>query len=84
MKGIYALEEYYARDLKAHHEALTVGASHNYYLGRAEADITKWIAYFIEGTANAFEKVRDQALRGAEKGSRDRAATNWETGTPRF
>lgn len=84
LKGIYALEEYYARDLKAYYEALTVGASHNYYLGRAEADITKWIAYFIEGMATAFEKARDQALRGAEKESRDRVATNWETRTPRF
>jgi hypothetical protein len=27
-------------DLKG---ALTIGPSHNYYVGRAEADITKWI-----------------------------------------
>ena len=25
LKGLYALEEYYARDLKAYYEALTVG-----------------------------------------------------------
>ena len=71
LKGLYALEEYYARDLKAYYEALTVGPSHNYYMGRAEADITKWIAYFIGGMATSFEKVRDQALRGAEKGHTD-------------
>ena len=73
LKGLYALEEYYARDLKAYYEALTVGPSHNYYLGRAEADITGWIAYFIEGMATSFEKVRDQAQREAEKGSKDQS-----------
>ena len=73
LKGIYALEEYYARNLKDYYEALTLGPSHNYYMGRAEADITKWIAYFIEGTATSFERVRDQALREAEKGRKDQS-----------
>jgi Fic family protein len=73
LKGLFALEEYYARNLKAYYEALTVGPSHNYYLGRAEADSTKWIAYFIEGMATSFEKVRDQALREAEKGGKDQS-----------
>ena len=71
LKGLYALEEYYARDLKAYYAALTVGPSHNYYMGRAEADITQWIGYFIDGMAASFEKVRDQALREAEKGGKD-------------
>jgi Fic family protein len=73
LKGLYALEEYYARDLKAYYEALTVGPSHNYYLGRAEADITRWIAYFIEGMASSFENVRNQAVREAHKGGKDRS-----------
>ena len=73
LKGLYALEEYYARDLKAYYEALTVGPSHNYYLGRAEADITQWTRYFLEGMATAFEKVRDQALREAGKGGKDQS-----------
>jgi Fic family protein len=73
LKGLYALEEYYARNLKDYYDALTAGPSHNYYLGRAEADITKWIAYFIEGMATAFEKVRDQALREADKGGKDQS-----------
>jgi len=73
LKGLYALEEYYARDLKTYYEALTVGPSHNYYLGRAEADITRWIAYFIEGMATSFENVRNQAVREAEKGGKDRS-----------
>lgn len=73
LKGIYALEEYYARNLKAYYDALTVGPSHNYYMGRAEADITTWIAYFIEGIATSFEKVCDQARREAEKGGKDQS-----------
>jgi|HubBroStandDraft_6_1064221.scaffolds.fasta_scaffold180519_1 Fic family protein len=73
LKGLYALEEYYARNLRAYYEALTIGPSHNYYVGRAEADITKWVAYFIEGMATSFEKVRDHALREAERGGKDQS-----------
>lgn len=73
LKGIYALEEYYARDLQGYYQALTVGPSHNYYLGRAEADLTGWVGYFIEGMAASFEKVRDEAQREAMKGSQDQS-----------
>lgn len=58
LKGIYSLEEYYAQNLQGYYDALTVGPSHNYYLGRAEADISKWILFFCEGMAVAFAKVR--------------------------
>src|SRR2546423_10694502 len=58
LKGLYALEEYYGRNLKDYYQALTVGASHNYYMGRAAADITQWVAYFIQGMAASFDKVR--------------------------
>lgn len=61
LKGIYSLEEYYAKDLQGYYEAITVGESHNYYLGRAEADITKWIEYFINGIAIAFRAVYNKA-----------------------
>lgn len=68
LKGLYALEEYYARDLKAYYEALAAEPSQNYYLGRAEADITNWVAYFIEGVAVSFEKVHVQARREPSSG----------------
>jgi Fic family protein len=71
LKGLYALEEYYARGLKNYYDALTVGPSHNYYMGRAEADITAWVSYFIEGMAVSFEKVRDQARSESRKGGKD-------------
>lgn len=57
LKGLYSLEEYYARNLGAYYEALTIGDSHNYYFGREKADITKWVEYFIEGMLVAFENV---------------------------
>lgn len=57
LKGLYSLEEYYARNLGAYYEAISIGASHNYYRGRAEADITKWVEYFIKGMAVSFENV---------------------------
>jgi Fic family protein len=68
LKGIYSLEEYYAKNLQAYYNALTIGESHNYYFGRADADITKWIVYFCEGMANAFAEVRIKASEAAKQG----------------
>lgn len=65
MNGIYSLEEHYANRLGAYYAALTVGPSHNYHLGRAQADITGWIAYFVAGMAEAFEKVHAHAKMSA-------------------
>jgi len=71
LKGLYALEEYYALKLKEYYEALTIGRSHNYYFGRAEADITKWIGYFVEGVAISFQKVEAQARAETARGGSD-------------
>jgi len=57
LKGLYSLEEYYARNLGGYYEAISLGPSHNYYMGRAEADITKWIDYFVGGLVDSFEKT---------------------------
>jgi Fic family protein len=58
LKGIFSLEEYYAKNLEAYYEALTVGPSHNYHLGRAEADVSHFVQYFCEGMADAFAKIQ--------------------------
>lgn len=71
LKGIYSLEEYYARDLGEYYRALTVGSSHNYYEGRAEADVTDFVEYFCKGMAEAFAAVRTQATKAATRGARD-------------
>ena len=61
LKGIYSLEEYYASNLGSYYEALATGTSHNYYLGRAEADVSGFVSYFCQGMAVAFGKVRARA-----------------------
>ena len=73
MKGLYSLEEYYAQNLSAYYEALTVGPSHNYYMGRSEADITKWVEYFIAGMARSFEKVEKHSLKASENSEIDKS-----------
>jgi Fic family protein len=75
LKGLYSLEEYYARDLGAYYEALMIGPSHNYYQGRAGADITGWAEYFCEGAADSFESVRRRAQEAAGIGARDHSNT---------
>ena len=65
LKGLYSLEEYYARSLGAYYDALTIGTSHNYYFGRADADITRWIEYFCEGAADSFESVKRRAAEAS-------------------
>ena len=71
LRGLYALEEYYARGLQDYYEALTIGPSHNYYMGRVEADITKWVAYFIGGMAVSFQKVEAQTRAEASRGGKE-------------
>jgi Fic family protein len=71
LKGIYSLDEYYARNLTGYYAALTVGDSHNYYMGRAEADVTGFLQYFCEGMAEAFGAVRKQAEAALARGARD-------------
>jgi len=71
LKGLYSLEEYYAKNLLGYYRAISVGPSHNYYFGRVESDITNWIEYFIEGVAFAFEKVVTQMIVSNDKGDKD-------------
>ena len=74
LKGLYSLEEYYARNVGGYYEALTLGPSHNYYEGRAAADITPWVGYFCGGMAESFERVRQRAEVAAGGGERDQSA----------
>jgi Fic family protein len=74
LKGIYSLEEYYATNLQEYYNALTVGESHNYYFGRAEADITAWVTYFCEGMADAFATVRLKVTEASKDITTDHSA----------
>ena len=73
LKGIYSLEEYYARRLGDYYDALAIGPSHNYYEGRAEADVTPFLAYFLAGMADSFAKVRAKAAQAARRGATDQS-----------
>ena len=73
LKGVYSLEEYYARNLQEYYRALSIGESHNYYFGRAEADISQWIIYFCQGMADAFANVRLRALQAGQHAQPDQS-----------
>jgi len=65
LKGVYSLEEYYAKNLPAYYNALSICESHNYYFGRIESDITQWIDYFCGGMADSFANVHIKASEQA-------------------
>ena len=74
LKGIYSLEEYYARDLQAYYEALTVGMNEDYYEGnRAQSDITKFLEYFVLGVEESFTNVKNKALKADKEGTIDQS-----------
>ena len=61
----YALEEIYAADLQGYYDALGTDPHHNYYDGRATADLTPWLDYFLRGMATVFEMVSREVHRQA-------------------
>lgn len=66
LRGIYSLEEYYAKHLPGYYSALSVGKSHNYYFGRAEGDCSGFVEYFCTSMADSFENVRKRAEESRE------------------
>lgn len=68
LQGLFSLEEHHARDLAAYYSSLAVHPHHNYYEGRAEADLTPWLEYFLDTLAGVFTAAKDEALRAAEAG----------------
>lgn len=57
LKGLFVLENFYDRRLNEYYKNLQMGLSHNYYLGRNEADLTPWLEYFVRGLAEVFEEA---------------------------
>ena len=57
LKGIYSLEEYYAKNLYGYYNSLAVENIPNYYMGREQADLTDFLEYFIKGMATSFTKI---------------------------
>ncbi|MER2598357.1 MAG: Fic family protein [Caldilineales bacterium] len=69
----YSLEEAYAEDLSGYYTALQTHSHPNYYEGRAEADLTGWLTYFVRTMAAVFSRVAaqvaDQTSHGVESGT---------------
>jgi len=63
----YSLEEVYARDTLAYYTALQTHPHHNYYEGRAGADVTGWLTYFLHSMAAEFTRVVEEVRTYAEK-----------------
>ena len=68
LHGFFSMEEHHARDLNRYYKSLAVGKHHNYYMGRAEVDLTSWVAYFVALLAKVFKQAKDEALTLAKKG----------------
>jgi Fic family protein len=71
LRGIYSLEEYYAKHLAGYYAALAIGKSHNYYFGRAGADCSGFVEYFCVGMADSFAHVRRHAEEAGRAGAVD-------------
>lgn len=57
LKGLFVLESFYDRNLNEYYKNLQMGLHHNYYFGRNDCDLTKWVEFFIEGLVEVFEKA---------------------------
>lgn len=57
LKGLFVLESFYDRNISEYYKNLQMGLHHNFYFGRNDCDITKWLEFFIEGLAEVFEKA---------------------------
>jgi Fic family protein len=69
LQGLFSLEEYHARDLAAYYGSLVTHPHHNYYHGRAEADLTPWLEYFLATLAAVFSAAKAEALGAATTGA---------------
>jgi Fic family protein len=68
LRGLVSLEEYHSRDLMAYYQALAVGDHHNYYAGRAEADLTGWLEYFVSTVSAVFEAAKHEVIKHSDAG----------------
>lgn len=68
LHGFFSMEEHHARDLASYYASLAVHNHHNYYEGRAQADLTGWVEYFAALLSKVFTQAKDEAVKYAKKG----------------
>ncbi|MCX7003143.1 MAG: Fic family protein [bacterium] len=69
LNGFFSLEEHHARDLEAYYHSLAIHPHHNYYEGRAQADVTPWLEYFVTSVATVFQTVKTETMQCVRKGT---------------
>ena len=62
MDGVFSLVAHPGRDLAGYYASLAVHKGHNYYQGRAKADLTSWIEYFTVLLAKVFTQAKNEAI----------------------
>ncbi len=60
LNGFFSMEEHHARDLEKYYASLSVHRHHNYYEGRANADLTAWVLYFVTLLAHVFDQAKKE------------------------
>lgn len=68
LNGYFSLEEHHARDLHSYYHALVTHPHHNYYFGRARAELTSWLEYFTGLLAHIFTLTQQEANNCASAG----------------
>lgn len=68
LNGFLSIEEHHARDLDGYYRSLAAHAHHNYYEGRAKADLTPWLEYFVTLLSGVFEAAKEEALKLSKEG----------------
>lgn len=68
LQGFFSMEEHHAKDLEGYYRSLAAHPHHNYYQGRAEADLTSWLEYFAVLLAKVFSRSREEASASAQRG----------------
>jgi Fic family protein len=68
LHGFFSMEEHHALDLSGYYNSLVVHEHHNYYYGRAEADLTNWVDYFVRLLARVFTQAKEEALKAGKTG----------------
>ncbi|MCK4859300.1 MAG: Fic family protein [Candidatus Omnitrophica bacterium] len=74
LNGFFSMEEHHARDLNIYYKSLALHQHHNYYEGRADADLTSWVQYFICLLARVFTLAKDEAVSLTKKGIKQEPA----------
>jgi Fic family protein len=61
MRGFFSFEEFFEADRAQYYQSLQMGLPIDFYDGRCDADLTPWVAYFVETMARAADDLRVRA-----------------------